>query len=210
MIGRIPTLRLLIAQRRIKWIPIDWRRDLALLLRLLAALLSLHVATCLTIFLTGGFFFAGLLLTGIGYGFFPKVIVAAPLFQISFASAAFVFLWLLFRRSGTSQHSVVLIGTLPIVVFFIVGEVSSRTAMQLARNSLGAESCLFRGRLFAGSMLGTTARIRIFGAPRATRHHAHIALQDGTVLIWSYLEMNFMEVGPGSGSSQPIPPRCKF
>jgi len=180
-----------------------------LLLRLLTALLSLHVAICLAIFLAGGSFFAGLLLMGWGYVFLPKVFVAAPIILIPFASAAFVFLWLLFRRSVGWWHSAVLVGTLPIAVFFIVGEVSSRTAMQLARNSLGVESCLFRTRLFAGSMLGKTARFGIFDSLPTIHHHAHLALQDETVLIWSYLEMNFVEMDTSSGNSQPIPLRCK-
>ncbi|MBV1866950.1 MAG: hypothetical protein KUG69_03445 [Marinosulfonomonas sp.] len=178
-----------------------------LLLRFAIAALSLHLSACLLIFLTGGFLFAMLLLFGRSYVQIFALVMTNPILQISAASAALAFfvvlLWPSLRRV-----SAVWVGPISIIIFFLAGEVTSRTAMQIARKAHGAETCLFGVRLFTGSAMSATARGGLFNRGRVHHHHAHISLQNGTVLNWSYEELDFEEMSPGAAKFQRIPKRC--
>jgi hypothetical protein len=177
--------------------------------RIFFALLILHLSACLVVFLTGGFTFALILMIGQGYADLLKLIDSNPIVQFSAASAACTFLVLLFWPFGARRIPVGLVGVLPIVEFFAAGEVATRTAMHVARKEHGADACLFGVRLFTFSALGTTARVQLFSSPSARHHHAHIVLSNGTVLIWSYLAMDFVEMRPGTAIYQSIYGRCK-
>ncbi|MGR3660700.1 MAG: hypothetical protein ACU0CA_05850 [Paracoccaceae bacterium] len=176
--------------------------------RTIIALLVLHISACLLILFTGGAIFAFVLLIGRGYVFFLNLIAVNLIAQITAASAACTFLILLFWPFSAWRVSARLVGVLPIVVFFAAGEVASRTAMHSARKAHATDACLFGVRPFTFSALGATARVDFFSSPNARHHHAHIALSNGTVLIWSYREMDFVEMRPGTAKFQRIPDRC--
>lgn len=177
-------------------------------MRIVIALLVLHISACLVILLSGGFVFAIFLLFGKGYVVFLKLVAVNLIVQISAASAACTFLILLFWPFSKWRVSAGLVGVLPIVVFFAAGEVASRTAMHIARKAHATDACLFDARPFTFSALGATARAELFGSPNASHHHAHIALSNGTVLIWSYRKMDFVEMSPETAKFQRIPDRC--
>lgn len=180
------------------------------MVRLLVTVLAFHVFFCALLVLSGAGFVAVLLSLGIGYAVIGGAVAHVPLLLGPAGIAIAVWVWLFRQKAVTRPIGYsALIGCVPILIFLGSGEVVVHLAMRSALAQLGSEACLFGARTFTGSALEKLARVDLFEEDPTYRHHAHVALPDGTLLIWSYRQMDFVPFIPSEVNAQRVPGQCE-
>ncbi|NPD20438.1 hypothetical protein [Alterinioella nitratireducens] len=175
----------------------------------LLALLSFHLAIVLGAFIVADGEMAILFLLGIGYIWVLNAVAHIPFLIVPSIAALAAFAAMLCLARTRHWSFGIATGIAPIMVFVLIAEISTLAAMRIARAGLDAPTCLYGVQSFTSSTADLFANLEpLWGDTRRYRHHAHLALPDERLMMWSYSEMSFVTFEPSPFDVDHVPPDC--
>lgn len=180
-----------------------------MLLRFLLAALSLHCAICAIVLLWAGGLEASLFLVGFGYLWFLEGLGHVPILIIPAVIALVFFVVLLIYSVERPRAFLLFVGLFPIVVFLGISEVFTFGAMRFSLLGFERDACMFDRQTFTASLLDFVKNADfLFSDTLRNQHHALVVLPNEKLMMWSYVELSFVDYQTNFSGQQQIPQEC--